>query len=65
MPGQAQIIIAKHRNGSTDVVPMIFRKNEARFVDANDGGFMPSMDDVEEYQGVESSMNNSEFDQPF
>ena len=65
VPGQAQIIIAKHRNGSTDVVPMIFRKNEARFVDANDGGFMPSMDDVEEYQGVESSMNNSEFDQPF
>ena len=65
VPGQAQIIIAKHRNGSTDVVPMIFRKNEARFVDANDGGFMPSVDDVEEYQGVESSMNNSEFDQPF
>ena len=62
VPGQAQIIIAKHRNGSTDVVPMIFRKNEARFVDSNDGGFLPPEDDVEEYQGVESSMNNSEFE---
>lgn len=65
VPGQAQIIIAKHRNGSTDVVPMIFRKNEARFVDSNDGGFLPPEDDVEEYQGVESSMNNSEFEQAF
>ena len=65
VPGQAQIIIAKHRNGSTDVVPMIFRKNEARFVDSNDGGFLPPEDDVEEYQGVESSMNNSEFEQVF
>ena len=65
VPGQAQIIIAKHRNGSTDVVPMIFRKNEARFVDSNDGGFLPPEDDVEEYQGVESSMNNSEFEQDF
>ena len=63
VPGQAQIIIAKHRNGSTDVVPMIFRKNEARFVDANEGGFIVPEDDVEEYQGVESSMNNSEFEQ--
>lgn len=47
---------------------MIFRKNEARFVDANDGGFLPPQDDIEEYQGVESSMNsfdNSEFDQDF
>ncbi len=65
VPGQAQIIIAKHRNGSTDVVPMIFRKNEARFVDANEGGFLVPEEDVEEYRGVESSMNNSEFDQDF
>lgn len=65
VPGQAQIIIAKHRNGSTDVVPMIFRKNEARFVDANEGGFIVPENDVEEYQGVESSMNNSEFEQEF
>ena len=65
VPGQAQIIIAKHRNGSTDVVPMIFRKNEARFMDANEGGFIVPEDDVEEYQGVESSMNNSEFEQEF
>ena len=46
VPGQAQIIIAKHRNGSTDVVPMIFRKNEARFVDANEGGFLVPEEDV-------------------
>ncbi|CCY36559.1 replicative DNA helicase [Alistipes sp. CAG:831] len=65
VPGQAQIIIAKHRNGSTDVVPMIFRKNEARFVDSNDGGFLPPEDDIEGYKGVESSMNNSEFEEDF
>ncbi len=65
--GKAEIIIAKHRNGSTEDVPMRFRASEARFVDANDGGA---------YEGgsyhYESEMNsqvysdNSEFDQaPF
>lgn len=61
--GEAQIIIAKHRNGSTDTVPMRFRASEARFVDINDGGLdlPPGMGD--EY--IESSMNNSEFEEAF
>ena len=66
LPGQAQIIIAKHRNGSTGDVSMIFRKSEARFVDSNDIGFQPPEDDIEGYQGVESSMNNpSDFESAF
>lgn len=60
--GEAQVIIAKHRNGSTADVPMRFRASEARFVDANDDGFISPDDDIEGYRGVESSMNNSEFD---
>ena len=34
--GLAEIIIAKHRNGSTGVVKMKFRASEARFLDEND-----------------------------
>ena len=60
--GEAQVIIAKHRNGSTADVSMRFRASEARFVDANDDGFLAPEDDIEEYRGVESSMNNSEFE---
>ena len=37
--GLAEIILAKHRNGSTGVVNMRFRANEARFVDANDDDY--------------------------
>ena len=63
--GEAQVIIAKHRNGSTADVSMRFRASEARFVDANDDGFLAPEDDIEEYRGVESSMNNSEFESDF
>ena len=63
VPGQAQIIIAKHRNGSTADVPMRFRASEARFVDANEGGFGDLEPASDEY--IESSMNNSEFDEDF
>ena len=61
VPGEAQIIIAKHRNGSTADVPMRFRASEARFVDANEGDF----GDYEPVSGeyIQSSMNNSEFDE--
>lgn len=59
--GLAEIIIAKHRNGSTADVKMRFRASEARFVDANDGGFDDLDPDRNEYM-VESSMNNSEFE---
>ena len=63
VPGEAQIIIAKHRNGSTADVPMRFRASEARFVDANEGGFGDLEPASDEY--IESSMNNSEFDDDF
>ena len=63
VPGEAQIIIAKHRNGSTADVPMRFRASEARFVDANEGGFGDLEPASDEY--IESSMNNSEFDEDF
>ncbi len=55
----AEIILAKHRNGSTGVVNMRFRANEARFVDANDDDYYDApMDEPIQYQ---SSMNE-EFD---
>ena len=53
-PGYTELIIAKHRNGSTADVKMKFRANEARFVD---------YDEVEstQFEGghrhLESSMN--------
>ncbi len=57
--GLAEIILAKHRNGSTGVVNMRFRANEARFVDANDDDYYDgSADEPLEY---ESSMNLPEF----
>ena len=62
MPGEAQIIIAKHRNGSTADVPMRFRASEARFVDADEGGF-GDIDLSEDEYRVESSMNHSEFEE--
>lgn len=37
--GLAEIIIAKHRNGSTEDVRMKFRASEAKFVDADDADF--------------------------
>ena len=59
--GLAEIIIAKHRNGEVGDVKMKFRQSEARFVDANDLDIFssPAGDD---YMGVESRMNGSEFE---
>ena len=58
--GLAEIILAKHRNGSTGVVNMRFRANEARFVDANDDDYYDEQaGEPVEYQ---SSMNLPEFD---
>jgi len=37
--GLAEIIIAKHRNGSTEDVKMKFRASEAKFVDADEADF--------------------------
>lgn len=40
-PGEADIIVAKHRNGPTDVIPVVFQGAQARFANLarmNDGG---------------------------
>ena len=34
--GKAEIIIAKHRNGGLDNIPLIFRKEYARFMNLDD-----------------------------
>lgn len=49
--GMAEVIVAKHRNGATDIIPLRFRKEQARFLDYDDGG---------EYSMMESSMNGDE-----
>lgn len=59
--GLAEIIIAKHRNGSTGVVNMRFRATEAKFFDENDSGY----DAASESSNFtfESRMNNQELDE--
>ena len=38
-PGEADLIVAKHRNGRTDTLRVIFQGRNARFVDDPDSGF--------------------------
>ncbi len=66
-PGTAEIIIAKHRSGPTDVVKLKFRKEQARFVNFDDissydylsDGSPKKYDDVEsEYFGSPSSSSS-------
>ncbi|MDR2974438.1 MAG: replicative DNA helicase [Propionibacteriaceae bacterium] len=38
-PGEADLIVAKHRNGRTDTVGVIFQGRMSRFVDNPDSGF--------------------------
>lgn len=54
--GMSEIHIAKHRNGSTAVVNMRFRKEQAKFVDANDDDYNDLAGDN---QYVPSSMNSA------
>lgn len=56
----SEVILAKHRNGSTGIVNMRFRANEARFVDDNDDDFYDgNSEGAVEYQ---SMMNNRDFE---
>lgn len=64
MQGLAEIIIAKHRNGSTGEVKMKFRANEARFTDADDLD-VDKFAFAEDDNIVASRMNNEEFDPNF
>ena len=64
--GKSEIIIAKHRNGSTDVVQMKFKASEARFVDINDGDFFESSDGSSmQYQSSMNSFDDSEYNNDF
>lgn len=64
--GKSEIIIAKHRNGSTDVVQMRFKASEARFVDINDGDFFESSDGSSmQYQSSMNSFDDSEYNNDF
>ena len=64
--GKSEIIIAKHRNGSTDVVQMRFKASEARFVDINDGDFFESADGSSmQYQSSMNSFDDSEYNNDF
>jgi replicative DNA helicase len=53
--GKAEIIIAKHRNGGLDNVPLIFRKEYARFMNLDDETLAPPPGDVPMMRG--SRMN--------
>ncbi len=56
--GLSEIIIAKHRNGSTKDIKMKFRSSEAKFVDLNEVEYS-SMDGVNDTYS--SKMNREEF----
>ena len=69
-PGYTELIIAKHRNGSTADVKMKFRANEARFVDYDE---VDHLSFENSNRPMESGMNasrssamapNSDFDMP-
>ena len=60
--GKAEIIIAKHRNGGLDNVPLIFRKEYARFMNLDDESLAPPPGDMPVMRG--SKMNVSVAPEP-
>lgn len=64
VPGETDLIIAKHRNGAVCDVKMRFLKDEVKFVDYNDRSFAEPVQ--ASYRDVQSKMNmfspNDEFD---
>ena len=55
--GKAEIIIAKHRNGGLDNVPLVFRKEYARFMNLDDESLAPPPGDMPVMRG--SKMNSA------
>ena len=53
---KTQIIIAKHRNGETKDIDMVFKSEQIRFMEIDDAL------DVQAARPVESAMNNAPFD---
>ena len=60
--GKAEIIIAKHRNGGLDNVPLIFRKEYARFMNLDDESLAPPPGEMPVMRG--SKMNASVAPEP-
>jgi len=55
LKGVAEVIIAKHRNGPTGVVPLRFNKNFGRFYDA--GGLFDELEEMTSYKTAPSKGN--------
>lgn len=55
--GKAEIIIAKHRNGGLDNVPLVFKKEYARFMNIEDESLTPFPTDIPVMRG--SKMNSA------
>lgn len=59
--GKAEIIVAKHRNGGLDNIPLVFKKEYARFMNMDDESLAPPPPmDIPVMRG--SKMNASSFD---
>jgi len=60
--GMAEIIVAKHRNGETRTVHLKFRKEQARFLDYDEGEAAGFSAGGGGYSTFESSLGNDGFD---
>ena len=56
---KTQIIIAKHRNGETKDIDMVFKSEQIRFMEIDEAL------DVQAARPVESAMNSAPFDAPY
>ena len=55
--GKAEIIIAKHRNGGLDNVPLLFRKEYARFMNLDDESLTPPPSEMPVMLGSKMNMS--------
>ena len=55
--GKAEIIIAKHCNGGLDNVPLLFKKEYARFMNLDDESLVPTADDMPVMRGSKMNVN--------
>lgn len=63
-PGYAEIIIAKHRNGALETVPLKFVDRLSKFTDLNEGGFGGGGFNQGPDNGMSSMTPNTGFDGP-
>lgn len=58
VPGTAEIIVAKHRSGPTDIVKLKFRKEQARFTDFDD---LPDYGEAEMGSAMNADLGEDSF----